>query len=74
MADIEHGSLLEARLKWEAENPRPWQLITAERAIVRGLKDNGLGDQYQVTRADGFEIVVDNLLIRVELIKHEKDS
>jgi hypothetical protein len=62
----EHGPLLTARLKWEAENPRPWQLVAAERAIVRGLKDAGLGSQYQVTHQDRFEIAVGDLLIRVE--------
>jgi hypothetical protein len=60
------GDLLCERIAWEAKHPRPWQLIAAERAIVRGLKDAGLGTQHQVTHQDRFEIAVGDLLIRVE--------
>lgn len=42
-------------------------LRRAERAIVRGLRDAGLGDQSQVTHADRFEIATDDLIVRVTL-------
>lgn len=58
--------LLRARLEWEAANPKPESLRRAERMIVRALVAEGFGRQYQVTRQDGFEISVDDLLIRVE--------
>jgi hypothetical protein len=63
------GPLLAARLKFEAENPRPESLVRAERAIVRALNDAGFGRQGQVTRQEGFEIAVDDLLIRVEIMR-----
>jgi hypothetical protein len=61
------GDLLAKRLAWEREHPRPESLRQVERMIVQGLNAYGFGRQYQVTRADGFEIAVDDLLIRVEL-------
>ncbi len=64
----EPGDLLRQRLEWEKANPRPTVLRRAERAVVRGLKNEGLGPQYQVTRQDGFEIAVEGVLIRVELL------
>lgn len=67
--EIEIGPLLAARLAWEAENPRPESLRKIERMIVRGLVADGFGRQYQVTREDGFEIAVGDLLIRVEIDK-----
>ena len=60
------GPLLQARLAWEAANPRPESLRRVERMIVRGLKDEGLGPQSQVTHECGFEIACDDVLIRVE--------
>lgn len=61
-------SLLRARLEWEAANPRPESLLRAERAIVRALADEfGKGQQFQVTRHDGFDIAIADLLIRVEV-------
>jgi hypothetical protein len=59
--------LLAKRLAWEAENPRPEQLVRAERAVVVALNEAGFGRQYQVTRAEGFDIAVDDLLVRVSL-------
>jgi hypothetical protein len=59
--------LLAARLIWEAENPRPEPLVRAERAIVRALRDAGFGSQSQVTRAGGFEIATDTIVVRVEI-------
>lgn len=53
-------------------------LRRAERAIVRGLKAEGLGPQHQVTREDGFEIAVGEgysgpyVVIRVELALDEE--
>jgi len=69
--DIEHeveepNPLLHARLEWEAANPKPETLRRVERTIVRALNAAGFGRQYQVTRHDGFEIAVDDLIIRVE--------
>lgn len=58
--------LLARRLAWERAHPRPEALRHAERMIVQGLEAYGFGRQYQVTRNDGFEIAVDDLLIRVE--------
>lgn len=58
--------LLAERLAWEAANPRPETLRRVERTIVRALNAAGFGRQYQVTRDGGFEIAVDDLLIRVE--------
>jgi hypothetical protein len=61
------ADLLAKRLRYERENPRPMALVHAERMIVQGLNEYGFGPQHQVTRADGFEIAVDDLLIRVQL-------
>lgn len=66
--EVECGPLLAARLRWETENPRPESLRRAEKMLVQALVASGFGRQYQVTRADGFEIAVDDLLIRVELL------
>lgn len=60
------GDLLAARLAWERANPRPVSLVHAERMIVQGLNAYGFGRQSQVTRQDGFEIAVDDLIVRVE--------
>jgi hypothetical protein len=59
-------ALLEARLAWEREHPRPETLVRAEKTIVQALNAAGFGRQYQVTRENGFEIAVDDLIIRVE--------
>ena len=61
------GSLLDARLAWEAANPRPENIRRAERMIVRALVAEGFGRQTQVTHHDRFSIAVDNLIIRVEI-------
>lgn len=71
---IECGPLLTARLQWEAENPRPESLRRAEKMVVQALAASGFGRQYQVTRADGFEIAVDDLLIRVDLLPADDDE
>lgn len=42
-------------------------LRRAERAIVRALKDAGLGGQSQVTHPDRFEIATDDIIVRVTL-------
>jgi hypothetical protein len=42
-------------------------LRRAERAIVRGLRDAGLGYQHQVTYDDWFEIAVGGLIVRVTI-------
>lgn len=63
----DHWPLLAARLEWERTHPRPESLRKAERMIVRALVAEGFGRQYQVTREDGFEIAVDDLLIFVKL-------
>ena len=60
-------SLLAARLKWEAENPWPEPLRRAERAVVIALRDAGFGTQSQVTKADGFDIATDDLIVNVRL-------
>lgn len=62
-------TLLAARLRAERENPRPVSLIHAERMIVQGLNAYGFGRQSQVTRDCGFEIAVDDLLIKVERVE-----
>lgn len=57
----------------EKEHPRPESLRRAERVIVRALVAEGFGRQYQVTRDDRFEIAVDDLLIRVEVVSDEEE-
>jgi hypothetical protein len=58
---------LAARLEWERQHPRPESLRKAERMVVRGLKDAGFGDQYQVTKEDSFEIAVDDIIVSVRM-------
>lgn len=65
-------SLLEQRIAWEQANPRPESLRKAERVIVTALNAAGFGRQSQVTKRDGFDIAVDDLVIRVE--HHPEDS
>jgi hypothetical protein len=55
----EEHSLLEQRIKWEQENPRPEQLRKAEEMIVRGICEYELGNQFQVTRQNSFDICTD---------------
>jgi hypothetical protein len=50
-----------------AVNPRR-SIRRAERGIVRGLAAEGLTDQHQVTHGDRFEIAVEDLRIRVEVV------
>lgn len=68
----EAGPLLRARLEAEAANPRAESIVRAERAIVRALVAEGFGRQHQVTRRDRFEIAVDDLLIRVEVVEGQQ--
>jgi hypothetical protein len=63
--------LLAARLRAEREHPRPLPLVHAERAIVQALDAYGFRRQFQVTRDNGFEIAVDDLIVRVE---HKPDG
>jgi hypothetical protein len=67
MQEAQIGPLLAERLRYEAEHPRWGSLVRAERAIVRALNEAGFGLQYQVTREHSFEIVVDDLRIRVDV-------
>jgi hypothetical protein len=70
---IEVGPLLQARLDWEAANPRPENLRRAERAIVRGLAaEFGKGKQSQYTSRDGFTIFIEGLEVVVTRLD-EKD-
>jgi hypothetical protein len=66
MNETEHP-LLTARLQWELDHPRPESLRKAEQLVVRGLKQAGFGNQYQVTRRDGFEIAVDDIIVSVRM-------